>query len=179
MADAISGFCMQYAGAYACSVSGLFPRSRCVRSGRQRTARTSARAPLQTLPEWSPSGSMTEPAAPVLPGFWASGQVAHDDFYLVKLAHLYGYSQERIQQAAFAIADNALYLNTFFSQRRDRLRVERVGFPLDCRHCQGALAAGVVENHDAPLMAEIVVSMTRFTGVCGSEQSACVAALAR
>ena len=81
--------------------------------------------------------------------------MAHDDFYLVKLAHLHGYIQERTQQAAFAIADNALYLNAFFSQRRDRLRVERVGFPLNCHDHQGALAASVVEDHDAPFSAEI------------------------
>ena len=148
MADAVSGCCMQRAGAYACSVSGLFPRSRCVRSERQRT-RTSARAPLQTPPERSPSRSATGPATPVLPGFWASRSGAHDDFDLVKLAHLYGYSQERIQQAAFAIADNASHLNAFFSQRGDRLRIGRVGFPLNCYNCQGALA------HDAPLLAEI------------------------
>ena len=73
----------------------------------------------------------------------------------MKLAHLYGYTQERIQQAAFAIADNALYLNAFFLQRRDRLRVELVGFPLNCHDHQGALAASVVEDHDAPLVAEI------------------------
>ena len=81
--------------------------------------------------------------------------MAHDDFDWVKLAHLYGYSQERIQQAAFAIADNALYLNAFFLQRRDHLRVERVGFPLNGHNHQGTLAASVVENHDAPFSAEI------------------------
>ena len=73
----------------------------------------------------------------------------------MKLAHLHGYTQERIQQAAFAIADNALCLNAFFSQRRDLLRVERVGFPLNCHDHQGALAASVVEDHDAPFSAEI------------------------
>ena len=81
--------------------------------------------------------------------------MAHDDFYLVKLAHLHGYIQERTQQAALVIADNALYKNPFFLQRSDRLRVERIGFPLDCRHCQGALAASVVEDHGALLAAEI------------------------
>ena len=81
--------------------------------------------------------------------------MAHDDFYLVKLAHLHEYIQERTQQAAFAIADNALYHNTFLSQCSDRLRVERIGFPLNYRHCQGALAASVVEDHGAPLAAEI------------------------
>ena len=81
--------------------------------------------------------------------------MAHDDFDLVKLAHLYGYIRERTQQAAFAIADNALYHNTFFSQCSDRLHVKRIGFPLDCRHCQGALAASVVENHDTPFSTEI------------------------
>ena len=81
--------------------------------------------------------------------------MAHDDFYLVKLAHLYGCIQERTQQAAFAIADNALYHNTFLSQCSDLLRVDRVGFPLDCHHSQGSLAASVVENHDTPLAAEI------------------------
>ena len=43
----------------------------------------------------------------------------------------------------------------FFSQRRDLLRVERVGFPLNYHDHQGALAASVVEDHDAPLVAEI------------------------
>ena len=81
--------------------------------------------------------------------------MAHDDFYLVKLAHLHGDVRKRAQQAAFAVTDNALYHNTFLSQCSDRLRVERIGFPLDCRHCQGALAASVVEDHDAPLLAEI------------------------
>ena len=111
--------------------------------------------------------------------FWLSGQVAHDDFDLVKLAHLHGNVRKRVQQAAFAVADNALYHNTFFSQRRDRLRVERVGFPLNCHNHQGALAASVVEDHDAPFSAEIGVSMTRLTGACGSAHSACVAALLR
>ena len=32
--------------------------------------------------------------------------------------------------------------NAFFSQHSDRLRVERVGFPLNCHDHQGALAAG-------------------------------------
>ena len=81
--------------------------------------------------------------------------MAHDDFDLVKLAHLHGNVRKRAQQAAFAVTDNALYHNTFLSQYSDRLRVERIGFPLDCRHCQGALAASVVEDHDAPLAAEI------------------------
>ena len=81
--------------------------------------------------------------------------MAHDDFDLVKLAHLYGYIRERTQQAAFAIADNALYHNTFLSQCSDRLRVERIGFPLNCHDRQGALAASVVEDHDAPFSAEI------------------------
>ena len=81
--------------------------------------------------------------------------MAHDDFYLVKLAHLHGDVRKRAQQPAFAVADNALYQNSFFLQRRDRLRVERVGFPLDCHNCQGALAASVVEDHDAPFSAEI------------------------
>ena len=81
--------------------------------------------------------------------------MAHDDFYLVKLAHLYGYIRENAQQTAFAVADNALYKNVFFLQRSDRLRVERIGFPLDCRHCQGSLAASVVENHDTPFSTEI------------------------
>ena len=74
--------------------------------------------------------------------FWLSGQVAHDDFYLVKLAHLHGDVRKRAQQTAFAVADNALYQNPFFLQRSDRLRVECVGFPLNCHNCQGALAAG-------------------------------------
>ena len=81
--------------------------------------------------------------------------MAHDDFDLVKLAHLYGYIRENAQQTAFAVTDNALYHNTFLSQCGDRLHVERIGFPLDCRHCQGALAASVVEDHGAPLAAEI------------------------
>ena len=63
--------------------------------------------------------------------------------------------QKRTQQAAFAIVNNALYLNAFFSQRRDRLRVERAGFPLNCHDHQSALASDVVENHDAPFSAEI------------------------
>ena len=87
--------------------------------------------------------------------FRLSGQVAHDDFDLVKLAHLHGNVRKRAQQAAFAVTDNALYHNTFLSQCSDRLRVERIGFPLDCRHCQGSLAASVVENHDAPFSTEI------------------------
>ena len=65
------------------------------------------------------------------------------------------YIQERTQQAAFAVADNALYQNPFFLQRSDHLRIGRVGFPLNCHNCQGALAASVVENHDAPFSAEI------------------------
>ena len=81
--------------------------------------------------------------------------MAHDDFDLVKLAHLHGNIRKSAQQAAFAIADNALYLNAFFSQRRDRLRVERVGFPLNCHDRQGSLAASVVENHDTPFSTEI------------------------
>ena len=48
-----------------------------------------------------------------------------------------------------------LCITSLFSQRRDRLRVERVGFPLNCHDHQGALAASVVENHDAPFSAEI------------------------
>ena len=48
-----------------------------------------------------------------------------------------------------------LCIPSFFSQRRDLLRVERVGFPLNCHDHQGALAASVVEAHDAPLVAEI------------------------
>ena len=59
------------------------------------------------------------------------------------------YIQERTQQAAFAVADNALYQNPFFLQRSDRQRAERVGFPLNCHNCQGVLA------HDAPLLTEI------------------------
>ena len=103
-----------------------------------------------------------------------------DDFDVVKLAHLHGDVRKRAQQPAFAVADNALYQNSFFLQRSDRLRVERGGFPLDFHNCQGALATGVVEDHDAPLVAEISgVHDVRFTGVCGSEQSACVAVLAR
>jgi len=66
-----------------------------------------------------------------------------------------GTSGKNAQQPAFAVADNALYKNVFFLQRSDRRRVERIGFPLDCRHCQGALAASVVEDHGAPLAAEI------------------------
>ena len=81
--------------------------------------------------------------------------MAHDDFDLVKLAHLYGYIRENAQQTAFAVTDNALYHNTFLSQCSDLLRVDRVGFPLDCHHSQGSLAASVVENHDTPLAAEI------------------------
>ena len=81
--------------------------------------------------------------------------MAHDDFDLVKLAHLSGDVRRSAQQPAFAVADNALYKNVFFLQRSDRLRVERVGFPLDFHNCQGALAASVVEDHDAPLAAEI------------------------
>ena len=81
--------------------------------------------------------------------------MAHDDFYLVELAHLHGYIRKRTRQAAFAIADNALYHNAFFSQRRDRLHVKRVGFPLNCHDRQGVLAASVVEDHDAPFSAEI------------------------
>ena len=81
--------------------------------------------------------------------------MAHDDFDLVKLAHLHGNVRKSAQQPAFAVADNALYKNVFFLQRSDRLRVERVGFPLDFHNCQGALAASVVEDHDAPLAAEI------------------------
>jgi len=50
---------------------------------------------------------------------------------------------------------NSLYHDTFFSQCSDRLHVKRIGLPLDCRHCQGALAASVVEDHDAPFSAEI------------------------
>ena len=50
---------------------------------------------------------------------------------------------------------NSLYYDTFFSQCSDRLHVKRIGLPLDCRHCQGALAASVVEDHDAPFLAEI------------------------
>ena len=50
---------------------------------------------------------------------------------------------------------NALYKNAFSLQRSDRLCVGRVGFPLNCRDRQGALAASVVENHDAPFSAEI------------------------
>ena len=58
-----------------------------------------------------------------------------------------------------------LCITSLFSQRRDRLRVERVGFPLNCHGRQGALAAGVVEDHDAPLVAEIgVVSMCEVHG---------------
>ena len=94
----------------------------------------------------------------MLLGFWAfglSGQVAHDDFDLVKLAHLHGNIREGTRQAAFAIADNALYQPPFFLQRSDFLCVERVGFPLDCHDRQGALAASLVENHDAPFSAEI------------------------
>ena len=48
-----------------------------------------------------------------------------------------------------------MYHNTFLSQCSDRLRVERIGFPLNCHDRQGALAASVVENHDAPFSAEI------------------------
>ena len=81
--------------------------------------------------------------------------MAHDDFYLVKLAHLYGYIRENAQQTAFAVTDNALYHNTFLSQCSDRLHVKRIGFPLDCRHCQGALATGVIEDHNAPFSTEI------------------------
>ena len=81
--------------------------------------------------------------------------MAHDDFDLVKLAHLHGNVRKKAQQAAFAVTDNALYHNTFLSQCGDRLHVERIGFPLDCRHCQGALAASIVEDHGAPLAAEI------------------------
>ena len=88
-------------------------------------------------------------------GFWAFCQVAHVDFDLVKLAHLHGNVRKRVQQAAFAVTDNALYHNTFLSQCSDRLRVERIGFPLNCHDRQGALAASVVENHDAPFSAEI------------------------
>ena len=43
----------------------------------------------------------------------------------------------------------------FFLQRSDFLCVGRVGFPLNCHDRQGALAASVVENHDAPFSAEI------------------------
>ena len=81
--------------------------------------------------------------------------MAHDDFYLVKLAHLYGYIRENTQQTAFAVTDNALYHNTFLSQCSDRLRVEHVGFPLNYRHSQGSLAASIVENHDTPFSTEI------------------------
>ena len=48
-----------------------------------------------------------------------------------------------------------LCITSLFSQRRDRLRVERVGFPLNGHDHQGTLAASVVENHDAPFSAEI------------------------
>ena len=75
--------------------------------------------------------------------------MAHDDFGLVKLAHLHGDVRKRAQPPAFAVTDNALYQNSFFLQRGERLRAERIGFPLDCHNCQGALA------HDAPLLAEI------------------------
>ena len=180
MADAVSGCCMQRAGAYACSVSGLFSRSRCVRSGRRRTTlvpvlecRFKRRLSGLRQGQWQGWQRLCCWA------FRLPGQVAHDDFYLVGLAHLHGYIQERIQQAAFAIADNALYHNAFFPQRCGRLRIGRVGFPLNCHGRQGALAAGVVEDHDAPLVAEIGGIHVRFTGVCGSAHSACVAALLR
>ena len=48
-----------------------------------------------------------------------------------------------------------LCITSLFSQRSDRLRVERIGFPLNCHDHQGALAASVVEDHDAPFSAEI------------------------
>ena len=82
--------------------------------------------------------------------------MAHDDFYLVKLAHLYGYIQERTQQAAFAIADNALYQNSSFLQQRcDLLSVALNRLVLDFEHRQRPLADRVVENHDTPFSAEI------------------------
>ena len=82
-------------------------------------------------------------------------QVAGDDPDLVKLAHLHRNTGKGLQQPAASVTDNALYLNAFFSQRRDRLRVERIGFPLNCHDHQGALAASVVEDHDAPFPPEV------------------------
>ena len=81
--------------------------------------------------------------------------MAHDDFYLVKLAHLHGYIQERTQQAAFAIADNALYHNASFLQRCDLLSVALNRLVLDFEHRQRPLADRVIQHHDAPFSAEI------------------------
>ena len=81
--------------------------------------------------------------------------MAHDDFYLVKLAHLHGYIQERTQQTAFAIADNALYHNVSFLQRCDLLSVALNRLVLDFEHRQRPLADRVIQHHDAPFSAEI------------------------
>ena len=81
--------------------------------------------------------------------------MAHDDFYLVKLAHLHGYIQERTQQTAFAIADNALYHNVSFLQRCDLLSVALNRLVLDFEHRQRSLADRVIQHHDAPFSAEI------------------------
>ena len=81
--------------------------------------------------------------------------MAHDDFDLVKLAHLHGYIQERTQQAAFAIADNALYHNASFLQRCDLLSVALNRLVLDFEHRQRPLADRVIQHHDAPFSAEI------------------------
>ena len=81
--------------------------------------------------------------------------MAHDDFDWVKLAHLHGYIQERTQQAAFAIADNALYHNASFLQRCDLLSVALNRLVLDFEHRQRPLADRVIQHHDAPFSAEI------------------------
>jgi len=74
----------------------------------------------------------------------------------VKLAHLHGHIQERTQQAAFAIADNALYQNSSFLQQRcDLLSVALNRLVLDFEHRQRPLADRVIQHHDAPFSAEI------------------------
>ena len=87
--------------------------------------------------------------------FGLPGQVAHDDFDLVKLAHLHRYIQERTQQAAFAIADNALYHNASFLQRCDLLSVALNRLVLDFEHRQRPLADRVIQHHYASFSAEI------------------------
>ena len=73
---------------------------------------------------------------------------------MVKLAHLHGYIQERTQQAAFAIADNALYHNASFLQRCDLLSVALNRLVLDFEHRQRPLTDRVIQHHDAPFSPE-------------------------